>query len=405
MITIKKPTMTVSNGRARLSADLIVDKYAHPLWLEVDEQYGQYLCHERCDAFVVGILMWAMRQGHDIVSEAPMTDRLYEQLTEQFLPALYKINMFSRIRGIGCGWPVDIKVDLAPEVQHPLGGDAIGSGVSCGVDSLHVFARHPEISHGCVWHAYGVVPEETDDRRNAAWRNMKARAEAFCSHIGIDCIVADTNFDRNCVDGLLWDGMTTYGNLFCVLALQKLWAKYYVASGYDIGDFMLTGVPMSDPAHYEWVLFSMLSMKNISVRMDGVAQNRVEKVKDIIDYEPAWQFLNVCHEITDDGRNCSFGCAKCMRTMLDLDVNGGLDRFRRVFDVEYYRRHFHEYLAEFYRGCLQGNSFAIELKPYLATLKYTTTDRIAALKIVAKKSLKKLLRCGKTRQGKFSPRG
>ena len=143
----------------------------------------------------------------------------------------------------------------------------------------------------------------------------------------------------------------------------------------------------------------------MSIRMDGVAQNRVEKVADIVGYLPAREFLNVCHEITEDGSNCSHGCAKCMRTMLDLDANDGLDYFDAVFDVVYYRRNFHEYLAEFYRGCLQKNSFALELKPYFCSRSIAMSIRIKAWRIVFRKAIKKILRGGRTRVGRFSSKG
>lgn len=408
MITIKPPQVEIKNGKARLQADLSIDGELHPLWIEVEEKYGQYLCHERGDAFVLGLLHYAMRYGHDIKCEAPMTARLYEQLTEQFLPALYKINKFkdrcdnNKIRG---GYAVRIEAPLADEVEHPTGGTAVGSGVSCGVDSLHVFAKHPEITHGCIWHAYGVVADETKERKERSWQNVSTRAKQFCEYTGRELVVVDTNFDRGCVDGLQWDGMTTYGNLFCVLALQKLWSKYYIASGYDIDDFRLTGVPASDPAHYEWVLFQICSMRNISIRMDGVAQNRVEKVRDLIDYEPAKKFLSVCHEITEDGSNCNHYCAKCMRTMLDLDALGALDEFKNVFDVAYYKEYFHEYLAELYRGYLQHNNFAVELKPYFRNRHYPLKTQLAAARIVLSKAIKKVLRGGTTRHGKFSSKG
>lgn len=404
MIVIKQPVVTSINGKARLSADLLVDGNVRNLWFEVDQRYKEYLCYERSDAFVIGILMYAMRKNHDIVTEVPMTDRLCRQLTEQFLPALYKINKMGRTANHSGRWAVKIKAPLAPEIEHEV-LEGVGSGVSCGVDSLHVFATHPEITHGCIWNVHGVVPEENKGQKDKAWRSMINRAEKFVKAIGIDLIVGDTNFDRGCLDGLLWDGMTTYGNLFCVLAMQKFWHKYYVASGYDILDFRMIGAPVSDPAHYEWVLFSILSMKNLLICMDGVAQNRVEKVADLVDYLPAQKFLNVCHEITEDGENCSHGCAKCMRTMLDLDANGSLDKFSSVFDVAYYRKNFHEYLAELYRGWLQKNSFALELKPYFCSRSIPMSIRIKAWRIVFRKAIKKILRGGRTRVGRFSSKG
>ena len=155
MITIKQPFVTVRDGKARLSADLDVDGLKTQLWFEVDEEYEEYLLYERIDAFVLGLMHEVIRKNHDIVSEAPMTRRLYFQLTNQFLPAYFKLN----------GGGFKIRCPVAEEVAHPKGGVAIGTGVSCGVDSLHVFAMHPEITHACIWNLHGVTYNETASTR------------------------------------------------------------------------------------------------------------------------------------------------------------------------------------------------------------------------------------------------
>jgi len=63
-ITIKKPIITNSNGKSRLSADIILDKEGSTkelsLWFEVDQQWSEYLCHERSDAFLIIVLRHAM---------------------------------------------------------------------------------------------------------------------------------------------------------------------------------------------------------------------------------------------------------------------------------------------------------------------------------------------------------
>lgn len=209
MITISKPEIVFNGEKARLCAVLDIDGTKHPLWVEVDRKYGKFLCAERSDAFVLGVVYYAMRYGHDITCEAPMTDRLYEQLTDQFLPALYKINGYSGSYQKGRGYRVGIVSAVAPEIDHSDGGNAIGGGISCGVDSLHVFARHPEVTHACIWHAYGVVPDETQERRENSWRHIVDRAKNFCADTHRELLVVDTNFDRGCVEGLQWDGMTT----------------------------------------------------------------------------------------------------------------------------------------------------------------------------------------------------
>lgn len=394
MICINRPTVSSRDGWTRVAADIDVDGLKTSLWLEVEDRYGQYLLHERIDAFVLGLMHEAIRRGHDIVSEAPMTDRLYFQLTDQFLPAYFKLN----------GGGFKIVCPTAPEVEHPAGGAAIGTGASCGVDSLHVFAKHPEITHACVWNLHGVTFRETAEIRAAGWTNLVNGARRFAADIGCELVIGNTNFDRGCLPGVAHDGSTTYANLFCMMSLQKLWARYYVASGYDIGDFKISGVTDgTDPAHYEWALFPFCCLGRMAVYMDGVAQTRVEKVGDLVRYAPAKRHLNVCFGIHEGGRNCTSRCAKCMRTLLNLEVWDAVDEFSSVFDVGYFRSHYEEYIAELWRGYLQRNSFATEMRPYFLRRRIPPGIRLKAALIVLRKAVRKVLRGGRVSQG-FTPR-
>lgn len=92
MIKIGKPRLEPHIGggekKTRLVADISVDGEIRTVWAEVDDTYRDYLCHERSDAFVVGLLHWAMLHGHDIECEAPMGEFLYYQITTELIRAL-----------------------------------------------------------------------------------------------------------------------------------------------------------------------------------------------------------------------------------------------------------------------------------------------------------------------------
>ncbi|MCR5414805.1 MAG: hypothetical protein K6F50_08815 [Kiritimatiellae bacterium] len=406
MIFIKQPSTTVDGGKARLSAHIVVDGAERLLYVDVDKRYAQFLCYERSDAFILGLLHFAMQYGHDITSEAPMTSRLYLQLTEQFLPAFAKLNGLTRSdnkNGNG-GWHVKIYAPLAPEIEHPDGGNAIGTGCSCGVDSMHVYAAHPAITHGCVWNVHGITHDETNDTRNIGWANLLRQAREFSSEVGVELVVGDSNYDRGCFEDLRFDGRISYGNLFFIFALQKLWSRYYVASGYDIAGFDMSGGLLSDPAHYEWVLFAFCSLSYITVAIDGVDRPRIEKIVALVKYPLSKRFLNVCWNINATGRNCSYLCAKCMRTMLELWCTGVLDQYGTIFDVQYFKRHKHEYLAEYYRCLLHGDEYAREMRPYIRRKKIALRVKVLACVIVIKKILRKCLRGGRRDVSRFSPR-
>ncbi len=330
-----------------------------------------------------------MQEGHDIISDVPMTDMLYEQLGEEFLPAFYKSNE-------GHCYPTKIVCPLAPAVHKCDDDICIGTGISCGVDSLHVFAKNNGITHGCVWNGHGVNSGETKEQRESAWSDLVMQAEKFAKDAGIELIVGNSNFDRGCMPGLRWDGMTTNGNLFNIFAMQKFWRKYIIASDCAADNFKFNIKLTEDSAHYEFFMFPFVSLPHIQILMDGADCRRVEKVGNLIKYPLAKKYLNTCWGLHDGHKNCSYLCPKCMRTMLNLWCHNALDEFSAVYDVDYFYRNFHQYLAEYYRGCLQKDFFITEMKPYFKKKNIAVMDKVRAWIIVFKKFMRKLFRLGRT---------
>ena len=265
-----------------------------------------------------------MRYGHDISCESPMTDRLYEQLVGQFLPAFYKANE-------GHCYPTKIICNLAPAVDKIDDEVRVGTGVSCGVDSMHVFAKNSGVTHGCIWNGHGVNSGET---------------------------------------------------------------KYIIASDCAVDNFKFNIQLTEDPAHYEFFLFPFVTLPHIQILMDGADRRRVEKVQDLISYPLARKFLNTCWGLHEGHKNCSYLCPKCMRTMLNLWCHDALDDFATVYDVEYFHRNFHQYLAEYYRRCLQKDFFITEMRPYFKRKTISVKDKTLAWVIVLKKFIRKMFRLG-----------
>lgn len=227
MIVIGNPYITkCTNGNVRLSADIVVGEREHStLWVEVAFKYSRYLCLERSDAFVLALLKYAMQYGHDIIAETPMTRRLYEQLTTQFLRPYYKVNKpFDKDKEGGV-YHVRVNVPLAPEIE-PIEGGHVGTGASCGVDSMHVFATHDDITTACVWNNHWANSKAGGMDKNETFRNLSSRAKRFSDLQGFNLIVADTNFDEGCLKGLHSNYATPYASLFMIYALKKYWKKY-----------------------------------------------------------------------------------------------------------------------------------------------------------------------------------
>ena len=339
-LRIAKPRVETVGDRTRLVASILSPEYgeARDLWLEVDGQYGEYLCHERSDAFLVGMLRYAMRFGYDISCEAPVSEELLYNLRTYLIPALSKAS--DAIYAV--------KID-ATIVMEPLPNKgAVGAGMSCGIDSLHVLCHHTSSEYPSmnlthlVLNNVGAYREGTDQFK---WQLEHARQ--FADEYGFKLIGIDSNyidvFPAN-HKGLRWTH--TYANAFCALALQKLWGTfYYGSSGYDFTGFTVEKVEKGDSALYDLLSLNVFSTRWLRFYSEGAAKTRFEKTRDVANYPPARKYLHVCTH--DDGPCCNT-CEKCCRTIMTLDALGRLDDFRDIFDVDYYRRNRKWYLNWMY---------------------------------------------------------
>ena len=130
MIKIGKPQVKSDATTATLFVDITIDDICKEVWFRVDKKFEDYLCYERGDAYVIAVLNYAMRNHHDIVSEAPLTEDLYYNIDKYLVDAIAQYNKdFYR---------PNITADVASEAL-PCAG-AVGTGISCGVDSLHALA-------------------------------------------------------------------------------------------------------------------------------------------------------------------------------------------------------------------------------------------------------------------------
>lgn len=335
-IVVGRPSISTANGLTRITSIVTYNGEALPIWAEVDDKYGKYLCVERSDAYVVGLLNFAMRNKCDIVCKAPISQRLKYQLETFLIPSL--------VRHDNSLYATQIVAD-EDDSELPCAG-AVGTGCSCGVDSFHVIKRYGkekfygiQLTHLMLLKIGGIAYDET------GWSLKVAHAKTFCHEYGYELITFNTNFSLVFhQDHLLTDG---YANSFGILTLQKLWKIYfYGSSGMDLSEFDLTDNSKRSDAHYDLLLFDSLSTERLKIYLDGLDVPRFDKLRYILDFEPTRKYLDVCLENT--GRNCG-RCRKCKRTLVMLDALGALDKSFVAFNAQKYRQKRHRYLRWLYR--------------------------------------------------------
>lgn len=365
MIRIGIPQVKSDATTATLFTNLSIDGNSQEVWFKVDKKYKDYLCYERGDAFVIGVLNYAMRNHHDIESEAPLTEDLYYNIDKYLVDAIAQYNSkFHRPQ---------IMAEVASE-PLPCAG-AVGTGISCGVDSLHSLACQTTMKfkkHNITHLTFNNVGSHGEgEQAEQLYRQRLERPRKFAEEYGFEFVPSDSNL-QNVVEQSHFK-THTYSSMFAVYCLQKLYSVYYYASaGYKYHEFTLYDT--LDSGSYEMLSLPLLSTHNLRVYSEGEGMSRMAKLQSVVKYEPSYKYLNVC---LMEGDNCGV-CEKCVRTLLGLDALGTLDNYKSVFNIDYYRQNKKWYLMQMLIEMADGKHDYFELYPHFKN-QVTVLMRIKAL--------------------------
>lgn len=341
--TIGRPYLeNTTTGKVRLCSRISFDGQSQIIWLEVEKRYAQYLCTERCDAFLVGLLPFAYRKRFDLECEAPVHERLLFQIRSYLLPLIVKYGKSV--------YPVSISAQADDSILPCTG--AVGTGISCGVDCLHVIKNHLHSAYANLKLTHLVLNNVgafggTGHNNQFEWATNQALR--FRAETGLELVLINSNiFDWFSSLGFNFAQNCTYLNSFPVFALQKLWSVYlYASAGDDFAKyFSLINNDQRCAENYDLVILDSFSIPTLRIYSEGLPYKRIEKIDALRDDDFAHRYLYVC--VDGAGGNCG-RCFKCKRTLLILDALGALDRFSQVFDIDYYKRHRHWYLRYLYR--------------------------------------------------------
>ncbi len=336
MIIGKTYIESVDDKASRLCACITTeDSKEYVAWYEVSKEFEQYLCTERADAFVVNTLLYAMEHSYDIICEDPMSERLFYQLTEYLIPAISK--NLPRYHAI------NIKAQLTSERLQTA--DGAGGSLSGGVDSFYTILRHCNrkeedfnITHLTFFNA-GASGAYGGDEARRRYLSRIDFVKDVADKLNVPLVCVDTNIN----EFLQQDHEPTHTmrTLSIILALQKLFSKYYFASGFPFSSFEFTDF---DTAPYDLLNVQMLSTENTTFYLSGGETTRLEKLDYISQFDITYPRLNVC--VCED-TNCNV-CLKCQRTIMELYVLGKLDLYDKVFDVQYFQDHKKDFMINAY---------------------------------------------------------
>lgn len=324
----------MGGDKVRLCARCRIDNFIDEIvWYEVDKEWGQYLCYERADAFVLNFLMYAMKNKLDIVSMAPVSEKLYYQLATYFVPSIAKW-----VKGYE-----SIKITAPLDSKKINTENAVATACSGGVDSFYTIYKHMNLpaksynlTHLTFFNA-GASGEYGGDMARKTFKERIEWIKPVVKELGLPLITVDTNINEILMEVHIFT--VTSRALAMVLALQKLFSVYYWSSTHSFMEFEFTEHDMEP---YDLLNVQCFSTEDVNIYGCGGEALRIDKEAFIADYELPRKKLNVC---ISKATNCS-RCDKCKRTMLGLYTIGKLDQFSQVFDTEYFYSHKYEFLRD-----------------------------------------------------------
>lgn len=310
-----------------LSSCVMLDGIQKKLFYKVDSDVVQYAVSDRCDGFLVSILPLAMIRAKkfgtvNIKCEAPVSQRLYHQLKYLYIPTLS--------RNISYYGEVNIDAEV---IDEPLQqGNGVATGISGGVDSSYTVAKYTandlgrfKLTYGVYFNWYGYQPEAEAILRN--------KTNRICDECGLNYMCIESNICKELYHKAY---APVIHNVFigAILSFSKLFSVYYYSSTVGAEDFYFSE---KDAAYYDWLNLMCFSTDNTLFLSSGMETTRIDKVEYITDAPFTYNNLSVCLSEVQNSANCG-RCAKCTRTLTELDALQKLHLYKKVFDIDVYNQ-------------------------------------------------------------------
>ena len=308
---------------------------------------------ERCDPVVVAFLNYAIYYGMSFQSQYPISEKLYYHLKNHVIPQLSKANSIETTTDI-----------VMPLTDEKFNGTWRGTGISLGVDSLTTIHEYTEpdmpdnykLTHLVNMKTgahHGMIGYYDGDVEESLFRQENEKAKKYCEKFGFNLITIATNLYEICAKEFNWDFDLVHGlhNLGTMLILQNYFDKYYYATSeyHPVFTFNLHKIQ----SNYEKWLMPLISTESISFYPANKAMDRLSKEKYISEFPDVAESLHVCWQ---SDKNCG-ECDKCVRTIVQLDYLGELDKYHKVFDLDKYYNNKRKYITYISAKRLTDHSF------------------------------------------------
>lgn len=287
-------------------------------------------------------LLPSKKLGVDLSLDAPLSPRLLDSA--------------DRLKDIFCSWYPEYYranfLGVVPATDTPSPGNGVGVFFTGGMDSFYTLLKHrDEITHVIFIHGIDVGLRDT---------RLRQQVSDMLSHVGQEFGVSVIEIESN-IRGFLEhydiDWSVGHGGAFACVGhlLAPYFKRIYIPSSFTYANLFPWGShPLTDP---------LWSSEALEFVHDGNEAGRPQKAALLAQSDIALRFLRVCFHNVDSAYNCG-QCEKCMRTMINLQAAGALDRcvtFPDKLDLRQIKRLF--IAGDAGRAFLKENLHALENRP------------------------------------------
>lgn len=399
MITISYPQKELCGDKVCLKAFVSdsVQGINDEVCFSTTIEYGDYLCDEVGDAFLVGMLLAAIITKQKIKINAPISERLYHNIEHSVSTILNHVYVEDKNHSKVTEWCNGIVEmgDGCPLVTKKYCGEGVATGCSLGVDSLSSYLTYTaydcpnsyRLTHLTFFNA-GAMGFHDEEKAKESYQKDLNMVRSFAKEVNLPLVCIESNITK------WYNKLVNFGqcavmiNMSVVLSMQKLFSKYYFASSFPIWETRFDKGVME---YYESLLLPLLSTESTELIVANPEMTRVAKESFIFNNQLTQKYLYVCWKeiranenpdsiyakIKDDYLNCT-RCDKCLRTLLAIDILGYIDQYRSLFDIDYYNKVKSSYIAKVIAG-QNSNSFYKELYSLIQEHNYPLSVRIRFL--------------------------
>ena len=301
------------------------EKPAQEIFIETEAAFADDLAANP-HAFAVGCLVPALFFGEKrLALDEAICPRLKEGL-ETVMAILHHWTG-------GAFQPLTIEAPLQTNSAYTEKNRRAAIFLSGGMDSLAALKRirdnyspaHDAYPRDALLvHGFDIGGVIARGAKYHVFERAKAAMAPVAADAGLTLIPLYTNIRHLCDARDLWLNQFFGAVLAAVAhALAPRIDLAWLASSYDIPHLHPCGShPLLDPEY---------SSHNLAIRHRDADLSRMAKLKLVADWDTAFQNFRVCLANVPDKLNCG-RCEKCVRTMLELEALGLLDRTRAFAD-------------------------------------------------------------------------